>query len=375
MNRSPSLPYLAAVSAASLAVAGAVVPYMALELRTRGLSGAPMILAMAALPTGRLLAGPLWSVLADLTRAQRWLLRIAAVLAIIGLSLVPQVGRFWAPLAVLLYSVGRAPMTPLLDALTLNALDGDRGRYGRIRRWGSAGFLLSSLLVPVLVQQLGLEQLTPGFFLCVLVLMMVWWLPEGSPPPKLPLGPALRALGRDGPMRWILAAAALHFSAHVGTNSHLAVHMRSLDAPDTLVGVALALGVAVEIGVMSAGKWWLETFRPDRLFLIAIAAAIARWALASVATEGWHLVLIQLSHGFTFGAFWIAAVSLVSERAAPAVATSAQGMLAAAVGGVGALIGMAGASTIADIADTRAIFVCAIFLAVGATLCALNVQR
>jgi hypothetical protein len=49
-------------------------------------------------------------------------------------------------------------------------------------------------------------------------------------------------------------------------------------------------------------------------------------------------------------------VALISRRAPPEVATSAQGLLAAAVGGVGSAIGMIGSSKIVELGTTTDIY-------------------
>ncbi|MFT4977430.1 MAG: PPP family 3-phenylpropionic acid transporter [Myxococcota bacterium] len=371
----PSLARLATIYAGSFAVLGAVMPYLALELREQGVTGLALAAAMGTLPLGRLLAGPAWSVLADATRSQRLILRTACLLAAMGLAALIWGGGMWAVGAVLLFAVGRAPMGPVIDGLTLQALKGDSDHYGSIRRWGSGGYLAATMTVPLLFTALAIPRLLPGLLLTGLLVLLVWDLPDGAPQPPAKLLPALRALGADVPLRWILACAALHFAAHVAATSFLAVHMASLGLSEIWAGGALSLGVIVEIALMSQSRRLLSAVSAERLLLITALVAGGRWVLTALATEGWQLVLLQGSHGFTFGAFWIAAVALVSSRADESVTTSAQGLLAAAVGGVGGFIGLTGASIISEGSDTTAIFIGGAVLAAAASGCAWRAAR
>lgn len=360
--------------AGSFSVLGAVMPYLALDLKERGVVGIPLALAMGALPAGRLLAAPAWSVLADATNSQRNILRLACGMAVLGLLSIPHVLGWWAPLAVLLLAVGRAPMGPVVDAMTLQALRGDRNRYGQVRRWGSLGYLISTLLVPVIVINTGCQRLLPGTIMAVVLCGIVWGVTDGTPAAGPTLRPALRHLSKDRPLKWILTCAALHFSAHVATTSFLAVHMTAMGLSETWTGVALALGVAVEIALMSHAKRFLDEFGAGNVLVFATTLAIGRWLLTALATEGWQLVLLQGLHGLTFGAFWLAAVAMVARRAPASITTSAQGLLSAAVGGVGSFIGLMGASLISEQTDTRMIFWCGAIVATVASLCAIRLR-
>ncbi|MFT5685492.1 MAG: PPP family 3-phenylpropionic acid transporter [Myxococcota bacterium] len=363
--------WIAALYFASFSVLGAVMPYIALDLKSRGLSGWQMAAAMGMLPLGRLVAGPAWSMLADRLQIHGSVLRIATMLAVAGLVSISTVLGWWASAAMLLLSVGRAPMAPVVDGMALAVLGDDRGSYGRLRRWGSIGFLVSVASVPLLVEHFAIGQLTPGIVLAILAALLTWVLPSPPPSPRRSILPALRVLAKNRSLRWILAAAALHFSAHVAATSFLAVHMDALSLASWWTGAALAAGVVVEIAVMSVSGRLLERFSPERVFLFATALAIVRWLLTTVADSGLALVACQSLHGITFGAFWVAGVALVADRSPKAVATSAQGLLAAAVGGVGSMIGLVGASWVVEVMATRWMFLCGAGIGVLALLCAI----
>ena len=75
------LPWVYGVSFAGL---GALIPYLALLLQRRGITGWSLAAALAVLPLSRLIAGPLWSLLADMFQAATLLIRVGAVLSLIG---------------------------------------------------------------------------------------------------------------------------------------------------------------------------------------------------------------------------------------------------------------------------------------------------
>lgn len=363
MRKHLSLTYLL-----SFAVLGATVPYLALTLQGRGLSGFGLAVAVGMLPAGRLIAGPLWTLAADRLAAPRGVLRIAAVVAVLGAGAVAWAPAWWSAGAVALLSLGRAALSPIVDALALDALRSDRPAYGRVRRWGSLGFMGAAALAGAMADHVGVPPLVTAFGFGVCVVVVVWTLPLTRPPPPTPLGPAVRQVSADRGLRWVLVACALHFSAHVGSTSFLAVHMAALGLSTSWVGAALSVGVLVEILVMSQSRWIFARWSPGTVLMFAMGLGVLRWVITALVTDGVVLVLLQALHGITFGAFWLAAVSLVDGRMPAGLRASGQGLLAAAVGGLGALLGMSGASFIVDALPTAWLFWLGAVVGVGGLL-------
>lgn len=352
----------------SFAALGCIVPYLALRLGERGVGTLVLMGTLGAIPLGRLLAGPGWSIIADRWQAPGAVLRGAALLPVLGGAAL-----IWGPVETLVvasffFAIGRAPMGPLVDGLALRAVAGDRGAYGRLRVWGSAGFLVATFVSAALRDAIGLDPLVLGLVMCALLAVVVHGLPRVDATVRTDIGPALKALALDPVILGLCVASALHFSVHVATTSFLAVHFVGLGEATTWAGTALAAGVAVEIGLMSAAPWLLRRFGPRTLFLASLVLAVPRWLGMAMTADPVLLVLLQGVHGFTFGVFWLAGVSLFASRAPPEVAHSAQALFAAAVGGVGALLGMVGGAILAEELGTRAIFQVGVGVALAASL-------
>jgi PPP family 3-phenylpropionic acid transporter len=160
-------------------------------------------------------------------------------------------------------------------------------------------------------------------------------------------------------VRWIIPAAALHFAPHVGNTSFIAVHMDGLGHAALWTGWAIAGGVTLEIVLMGYSARILSVLGAERLLLISVILSVPRWFLMTLMTSPILIVLVNTIHGITFGMFWIAGVALMSERAPSQVMTSAQGLLALAVGGFGSSLGVMGASWIVTTWDTSVMYVVA----------------
>lgn len=346
---------LSALYALSFGALGAIYPYLALELRSAGASALVLVLALSAAPVSRLVGGPLWGALADRFRVEGRLLVLGAALALLGAILLAISPTLALPGALLL-ALGRAPLDTILEGLTLQAVGPDPVAYGRIRLWGSLGFLLAALLGGWLHDRAGPGPMALGAALSLVLLALAL----RTPPPRAfapaAVGPALRALWRSPGVPWFLLAAALHFLSHAGATSFLGVHLASLGAPQRLTGLTVAVGVTVEIIVMARSKVIFARWSPDTVLLVSLLLGLPRWLGNALLPSPLAVVLLQALHGVTFGAFWVAAVAWIAARARPEIRTSAQALLGAAVAGVGALGGSVLGGWLIDVSTTDRMF-------------------
>jgi PPP family 3-phenylpropionic acid transporter len=367
--------WLSGLFGVSYLALGALMPFLALVLRDLGVEGLMLTAALGAVPLSRLVFGPVWSVLADRFSAPIAMVRIGATLSAIGgiaLWLAPP--GWWVVLAMLILAIGRAPTGPVLDSLTLRSLK-DKREYGRVRRWGSVGFMVGVLGVGWLVDNTAYGPLQVVAVVSVLFLGLTLFMPSSEVAVRVEVLPALRRLVSDRFVRWMILAAAFHFAPHVGNTTFLAVHIDGLGHGAMWTGAAVAAGVIVEVLLMGMSARILGRFSAKHLLLVAMGLAIPRWALMVTLTSPWLIVALNMVHGITFGVFWLAAVALMSAKAPAEVATSGQGLLALAVGGFGSAMGVMGASWIAGTWDTTVMYQVATVSGVIALFCAVMAVR
>ena len=147
---------LAALYLADLAGVGAWLPFLAIYLDRQGVSGPGIGALLATIPATRMLSGPAWSLLADRFRSGRVLLRVAttgSLLAGIAITTLP-LSPLGIGLLLVAFSALRSPIAPLVDTTAVRIIEqegGDPQDYGRLRMWGTVGFLLGSVAGALLV--------------------------------------------------------------------------------------------------------------------------------------------------------------------------------------------------------------------------------
>ncbi len=343
--------------------AGAWVPFLALHLDRLGHGGAAIGGLLALIPVARMLSAPLWSYFADRYRSSRLLLRLATALSVVAAAWVAlgAVTPLALGLGLLAFSAMRAPIAPLLDSAALKLIvdeGADPRDYGKLRLWGTVGFLVLSGAASLAVEA------TPDASAALLIAIGAWTvmtlatfaLPAVPGAPPAPVWPALWRLARSPFLGPMLLALCLHGLGLTLYDALLAVHLESRGLGSRWVAIALAFGLSAEIGVMALGRRLLDGVGAFPMLVLAAGVGALRWGLTAVVTLPWLLVGLQALHGVSFGLFWIAGVEVMRQHAPEEVRASAQAMLTSTAYGIGALMSSGLIALLLDDGGTPVLF-------------------
>lgn len=335
----------------SFASLGVYVPFFPRWLESRDLKGAAMGSAMALMPTMGILAPPVFGFFADAFGLRGRLLSVACAGAASALCLVALAASHGQALgvvglfaSVLLFAFFRSPMFALADVIAMEEVAKGGVTYPRLRLWGSLGFLVAAVASGRALDPAGPLQI-PLTIAGALVAAMVasFALPGRSaiaPSPASALrGGPVRELLRDAGFRLFLVTSLLSQAAHSNYDICFSLHLRDVGVDSFGVGVAWAIGVAVEIGLMALGAGFLERRRPAALLAVALGGASARWVLIAFVRSPVVLLCLQPLHAVSFALMWLSSVAFVRSRAPGHVLATAQGLFMASTA-VGSVFGM-----------------------------------
>lgn len=347
---------------------GAWLPFLALRLDGAGYSGAAVGLLLAAMPLARLVSAPGWAMVADRFQQGGRALQVASFLSVAAAAALLAGDALWivAP-ALVVYAAVRGPVGPLLDAQAVRALlarGSDTRHYGRIRLWGSLGFLVSGFVAGAFADGNPGAPLAIALAMWTVGALMTLRLPATGGGGPAPIGPALRALATRPFFLPFIGAAVLHGAALSSYDSLFAVHVRRLGLPSQCTGWALVTGISVELGVMAAALPLMRRCPPFALVAAAMAVGSLRWGLTAWLDAAVPLVATQALHGISFGAFWVGSVEALRQRSPELIRSSTQALLTSSAYGLGPLLSAGLATFLLDGAGTRGLF------AVGAGLSA-----
>ena len=344
MNHRPSNQTQARLALWYVMAVGSIsaLPYVSVILGDAGVSDRTIASILLLMPIGRIFGAPFWGWIADRTGTHGLVFRAAVLLgALAGVGFLVAKTPPLLAASVLLMALSRAPVFPIADATTVAILGENRRNYGRIRAAGSIAFILAIGASGWLRGTYPRAPLWIGGSLLIATAVVSWGFPSLVAPPKRPSLHDLRKVMVDPVLLPLMGISALHGMTLTTYDSLFSLHVERLGMAPWVTGVAMSLGVLVEVGILFSGRQLLDRLGPLRLMLLAVACGIPRWILTGTTTDPAILVAAQALHGLHFGAFWIAGVALFSENAPDNLKASAQALLPASSFGVGYFLSMA----------------------------------
>jgi PPP family 3-phenylpropionic acid transporter len=371
----------AALSATYFAHIGFFNPYLPLWLKAQGLPIVVISLLASVQSFTRVFAPYAWGALSDHTGERVKLLRISAAIALIasaGLWITG--GAWWIAFVLLLLFTHTSSMMSLTEAAMAHLVAGDWGRYGKVRLWGSVGFMLTVFAAGAWFEAFGMGAF-PGWAAVTLagVLLCTWWLPNvkeaphtHADGPREPIGTALRR----PVVRWFFASLLFHVMAHFAIYGFLSLYLDSLGYSKATIGALWAVSVVAEIGWFYLQGRLIGRFPMERWLVICAAVTALRMALTGGLGHSMvALVIAQGIHALTFATHHTACIAMVSKHFPGRLRARGQALFTVIGYGFGGVAGVLAGGAIASRWGFRPMFAAAAVLGVLAWLCAQRVRR
>ncbi|MFN4325320.1 MAG: MFS transporter [Azonexus sp.] len=295
---------------------GAFSPYFGLYLQSLTFSAWDIGLLMSQMQLMRLVGPNLWGWLTD-----RFGWRVAIIRLAGGIGLAGFTAFFWLNrlpgmlLAMAVLAFFWSAALPLVETLTFDHLREERGRYSRIRLWGSIGFILAVMATGALIDATSPYSVLWACWSILLgILLNALMLPEATPqvPDRAeePIGNILR----QGKVRALMAACFAMSAAHGAFYIFYSIHLDAHGYAKTEIGLLWSLGVVAEIVVFMAMASLARRFSLRSILLVCFVAAVVRFVLMGWGGESAMLMIfVQLLHGLTFGAYHASAIAAVNQ--------------------------------------------------------------
>ncbi|MBI3916529.1 MAG: MFS transporter [Betaproteobacteria bacterium] len=312
----PGLPYrrLAGFYFFYFAYIGAFAPFFSLYLDGAGMSAIEIGVLMSLPQLSRIVAPHLWGWLADRTTHRLRVLRVtgaAGSICFLGVFAGTQFALLFAVLFAMTFFWSAA--LPLVEATTLSHLDDDTARYGRIRVWGSVGFIVAVVGVGYTLDIVAVG-VVPWIVLATMVAMLAvgWSIPE----PKLAPHPTdllpIRDILRRPEAVALIVASALMAAAHGPYYTFYSIHLVDHGYSKAVTGWLWALGVICEIAIFIWMPHLYRAFSLRQILIASLGLAVVRFtAIGWGADSLLVLLLAQALHAATFGSFHAAAIGVI----------------------------------------------------------------
>ncbi len=357
--------------AAYFAAMGLILPFFPVYLAERGLDVVMIGVMTGLLAVAKVISTPWIGYLADRCasgHSRLFIVLASLAAALFAVAMDYTVDVWWLAAVVLLFGILWAAILPLTDGLSVSVSEAALADYGRLRVWGSIGFVLASLAGGVWLVGGNMGQF-PWWLLGLMLLLAV---AARGFPDQQPLSDRDESIDREvfgKPFIILLMVGFLMQVSHGAYYGFYSLYLVEIGYQGWQIGAFWVLGVVAEIILMWGWSRPLQQAAPAWVLSISLLLAAVRW-LGIGLTEVWYgLVFWQLLHAASFASFHLSAIAWVKRLAPANRHATAQGWYSASGFGLGSTVGIMGCGLIvASGGYSQAFFVCAVIALFGILL-------
>ncbi len=346
------------------AYVGLVSPYASLFFLDRGFSVIEIAVLMSMLQITRIVGPFSWGWLSDYLSDRIRIIRFCACLAAVTFLCIFFLHSYIAFFIwmFVLHTI-LSSLMPLGESATVHALFKDNSfdkRYGRLRLWGSIGFIAMVLFAGELFQRKGIE-LYPivGAVILIFLALNTFRLHEPKMERRKMVKGELLIVLFNPDVRWFLLSGFFMIFAHAALYVFYSLYLADLGYDKFQIGLFWALGVGAEVIFFYFQSKVLSRLDAEVVLQIAFGIGVFRFILIAFFPMTWVLILAQLMHAGTFGAHHSAATKLLQRWFTGPLQARGQALMATVSYGLGGTLGGLVAGWLWEATQPRNVFVMA----------------
>ena len=254
---------------------------------------------------------------------------------------------------------------PLGESATIHALYKDNSfdkRYGRLRLWGSIGFIAMVLAAGELFQRKTIE-LYPivGTIALLALALITFCLHEPKMERRKMVKGELLIVLFNPDVRWFLVSGFFMIFAHASLYVFYSLYLADLGYDKFQIGLFWALGVAAEVLFFYYQSKVLSRLDAEVILQAAFGIGVVRFVLIAFLPITSVLIVAQLMHAGTFAAHHSAATKLLQRWFTGPLQARGQALMATVSYGLGGTLGGLCAGWIWEASQPRDVFVMSAF--------------
>ncbi|MCE6237973.1 MULTISPECIES: MFS transporter [Acinetobacter] len=345
-------------------IVGTFMPYWNLYLQDQGFNYQEIgVLSSIAIVT-RFFAPLVWGWIADKSGKRMLLVRIATWMESciwLAIFIVPNTFQSVA-LLMLIFSFFQNAILAQFEGVTLFWLGDQKAKlYGKIRKWGSVGFIVGVFTIGAILEIVHISML-PILLLIIASLAFIWSFtirePDSAPTSQKYLEPLLPVLKRPTVAAFFAIEFILLFS-HAPFYSFYSNFLKSLNFSTTEIGFLWAMGVFAEIFMFSIASKIFQRFSWRSLVIVCLLVTSIRWMLVALFSHYFiGQLFAQCLHAFSFGLFHLIAMRVIFQNFSAGQQGRGQALYST-MWGLGVALGSVLAGHFWKILSGELIFMCA----------------
>ena len=344
------------------AYVGLVSPYASLFFLDRGFNVIEIAVLMSMLQITRIVGPFSWGWLSDYLSNRVGIIRFCACLAALVFVCIFFLNSYMAFFVwmFVLHTI-LSSLMPLGESATVHALFKDNSfdkRYGRLRLWGSIGFIAMVLVAGELFQRKGIE-IYPiiGMIVLSLLALITFLLHEPKMERRKMVKGELLVVLFNPDVRWFLLSGFFMIFAHAALYVFYSLYLSNLGYNKFQIGLFWALGVFAEVIFFYFQSKVLSRLDAEVVLQASFGVGVVRFALIALYPLTPVLIFAQILHAGTFAAHHSAATKLLQRWFTGPLQARGQALMATISYGLGGTLGGLCAGWIWDAFQPRDAFV------------------
>lgn len=301
-------------------IVGTFLPYWSLYLQDQGFNYKEIGLLSSIAILTRIFAPFIWGFIADKTGKRMLLVRIATWMEATIWFLIFIIPNNMQSIALLMFifSFFQNAILAQFEGVTLFWL-GDKHTeyYGKIRKWGSIGFIVGVFSIGAILDVVDIHYL-PMMLLCIAFTAFIWSFsikePHTAPNSQKILEPLLPILKRPVVTAFFCIEFIMLF-AQAPFYSFYSNYLKTAGFNTTEIGFLWSVGVIAEIIMFNYANFFLIRFSWRNLVTMCLIMTCIRFLLVGFFPEHFFMqFLSQTLHAFSFGLFHIIAMRIILQN-------------------------------------------------------------
>ncbi len=350
-------------------VLGIFLPFFNLYCYHLGFSGLRIGVLSAVRSVALIIFPLIWGALADRLDARRPIYILCNFCSATIWMLYLFTTDFWPMLAITIcYGMFFAPIISFLEAFTMDLLGREKKSYGRIRAWGSISFIAAVLVMGKVIDLYSVEIIVICILAGSLILSVI--------STRIPGFQIVKKESRSGEAKSLLQRRVLVFLfcaflmliSHSAYYGFFSIHLENLGYENTFIGLAWALASAAEILVMIRSDRIFGRFSIESVLIFSFMTAALRWLILFSARSAAVILLSQILHAVTYGAFHIGSILYIDQLAPEKTKTLGQAVNNAISYGLGLMVGFFFNGYLYEISGSFTLFIISCLIALSGGL-------
>lgn len=321
-------------------ILGVFLPYFNLYCHKIGFSGFE-IGAIASLKTFSTIIFPLfWGFFADRFSIRKKIFVIVNLMSSFLWGFFFFASDFYSMMAVMFfYSLFHAPIVSFMETFTVEILGKDKNNYGKIRLWGSIGFVCSVFAAGYISDKIGIFSVVYMIFAGSLIHFFLSIKIPDKDKKKIKSGFFDLSFVLKPQIIFFLLASVLMLGSHSPYYAFFSIYLSDIGLQNTFIGISWAVAVFAEIIMMHQSGLIFKKISPGKVLVFSMFAASLRWIVLFYFESSFIILMSQVLHCFSYATFHMASILYIDELTPEGRKTTGQALNNALTYGLGLMAG------------------------------------